>query len=61
LCILFEGWNDLLHAAYASGSYSEQLRENAIGMGKGITGWVVAHKRPMLNTDPALDFFRLQE
>jgi len=30
-----------------------------MGMGKGISGWVTAHRRPMINADPLLDFHGL--
>lgn len=42
--------------AYAYGALSDMLRKHRIGMGKGISGWVTAHRRPMINTDPLLDF-----
>jgi diguanylate cyclase (GGDEF)-like protein len=29
-------------------------------MGKGISGWAAAHRRPMINTEPALDFEGIQ-
>jgi diguanylate cyclase (GGDEF)-like protein/putative nucleotidyltransferase with HDIG domain len=43
-------------AAHVSGKFSELLKGHSIGMGKGISGWVAAYGRPMINTGPALDF-----
>jgi len=43
-------------AAYACGIMSDKLPDHKIGMGKGISGWVAANRRPMINTDPLLDF-----
>jgi diguanylate cyclase (GGDEF)-like protein/putative nucleotidyltransferase with HDIG domain len=43
-------------AAHASGKFSELLKGHSIEMGKGISGWVAAYMRPMINTGPALDF-----
>jgi diguanylate cyclase (GGDEF)-like protein/putative nucleotidyltransferase with HDIG domain len=43
-------------AAHVSGKFSELLKGHSIGMGKGISGWVAAYRRPMINTGPALDF-----
>jgi diguanylate cyclase (GGDEF)-like protein len=48
--------NDCLRAVYASGKFSDQIQKNIVGLGKGISGWVAAYKRPMMTTDPALDF-----
>jgi diguanylate cyclase (GGDEF)-like protein/putative nucleotidyltransferase with HDIG domain len=48
--------DDRINAAYVSGKLSEFLQEHAIEMGKGISGWVAAYRRPMINTGPALDF-----
>lgn len=52
---LYEG-SDCLRAAYATGMFPEQISGHRIVVGKGISGWVMAHKRPMMNTGPALDF-----
>jgi len=47
--------SDSLRAAYASGLFSEQVQRNILSIGKGISGWVAAYKRPMINAGPALD------
>jgi diguanylate cyclase (GGDEF)-like protein len=46
---------DFIRAAHAAGKNSELIREHVIGMGKGISGWVAAYKRPMINAGAALD------
>jgi diguanylate cyclase (GGDEF)-like protein len=48
--------SDCIRAVYAVGKHSDQIQNNLLGMGKGISGWVAAYKRPMINTGPALDF-----
>jgi diguanylate cyclase (GGDEF)-like protein/putative nucleotidyltransferase with HDIG domain len=47
-----DGW---IRAAHASGKHSGSLRGAAIPLGKGVSGWVAAYKKPMMNTRPALD------
>ena len=39
-----------------SGNCSEVLQGRHLEIGKGISGWVAAHLRPIFNTGPALDF-----
>jgi diguanylate cyclase (GGDEF)-like protein/putative nucleotidyltransferase with HDIG domain len=45
-----------LSAVYACGEYSDLLQGHQLEMGMGISGWVAAYGRPMMNTEPALDF-----
>ncbi len=52
--------HDCLRAAYASGMFSEQIQGNIVSIGKGISGWVAAYKRPMINAGPALDFMDIK-
>jgi diguanylate cyclase (GGDEF)-like protein len=40
--------------------FSELIKGHSIEMGKGISGWVAAHKRPMINAEPALDLVGIQ-
>ncbi len=47
---------DRVDAVHVSGKYSELIQGHSIEMGKGISGWVAAHRRPIINTGPALDF-----
>jgi diguanylate cyclase (GGDEF)-like protein/putative nucleotidyltransferase with HDIG domain len=48
--------DDRISAAHVSGKFSDLIQEHLIEMGKGISGWVAAYRRPMINTGPALDF-----
>ena len=41
--------------AYAAGEHSELLQGRRISLGEGVTGWVMANKKPFCNTDPKLD------
>jgi diguanylate cyclase (GGDEF)-like protein/putative nucleotidyltransferase with HDIG domain len=45
-----------IEAVYVQGAFSDDLKGHRIAMGKGISGWVTAHRRPMTNTVPLLDF-----
>ncbi len=60
-CAFFlDNGDDRLSAAYVSGVHSELLQGSYLEMGKGISGWVAAYKRPMVNTGPALEFTDIQ-
>ncbi|MBP1609917.1 MAG: diguanylate cyclase and metal dependent phosphohydrolase, partial [Acidobacteria bacterium] len=48
--------DDRMLAMYVSGKHSELLKGHAIELGKGISGWAAAYRRPMINASPALDF-----
>jgi putative nucleotidyltransferase with HDIG domain len=41
--------------ANATGRHAALLRGRRIAMGEGVTGWVIANRRPFCNTDPKLD------
>jgi diguanylate cyclase (GGDEF)-like protein/putative nucleotidyltransferase with HDIG domain len=45
-----------LSAVYACGKHSDILQGHRLETGMGISGWVAAYGRPMMNTEPALDF-----
>jgi diguanylate cyclase (GGDEF)-like protein/putative nucleotidyltransferase with HDIG domain len=47
-------------AAFVIGRFSDLLQKHVIEMGNGISGWVAAYRRPMINTGPALDFQDIQ-
>ncbi len=47
---------DHVHAMCVIGKYSELIQGHKMSMGKGISGWVAAYRRPMINTGSALDF-----
>ena len=42
--------------AHAGGQHAALLKDRRIGLGEGITGWVIANQKPFCNTDPRLDF-----
>jgi diguanylate cyclase (GGDEF)-like protein/putative nucleotidyltransferase with HDIG domain len=48
--------DDRISAIYVSGIFSEILQNQVMEMGKGISGWVAAYRKPMINTGPMLDF-----
>jgi diguanylate cyclase (GGDEF)-like protein/putative nucleotidyltransferase with HDIG domain len=59
-CIFFlDNGDGTLKAAHASGNCAELFERAEIGLGKGISGWVAAYKKPILNTRPALDLKEL--
>ena len=41
--------------AYAAGEHGALLQGRRIGMGEGVTGWVMANRRSFANTNPQLD------
>jgi transcriptional regulator with GAF, ATPase, and Fis domain len=40
---------------YAAGAHAALLEGRRIGMGEGVTGWVLANRKAFANTDPKLD------
>lgn len=60
-CALYLDANGIqLKTACAVGEFADILQTHTIEMGRGISGWVAAYRRPMLNTGPALDFRDIQ-
>jgi diguanylate cyclase (GGDEF)-like protein/putative nucleotidyltransferase with HDIG domain len=60
-CALYLDDNGVhLKTACAVGKFADILQTHTIEMGRGISGWVAAYRRPMLNTGPALDFRNIQ-
>jgi len=56
-CILFSYQeNDSIKGIYVAGNFSQLLNNLTIPLGKGVSGWVTAYKKPMLNADPQLEF-----
>jgi diguanylate cyclase (GGDEF)-like protein len=56
-CVFYlDTGSDFVQAAHAGGKNFELFQDHMIGMGKGISGWVAAYKRPMTNSSAALDF-----
>lgn len=42
--------------AHAAGEHAALLKGRRVAMGEGVTGWVLANRKPFSNTDPKLDF-----
>ena len=60
-CVFFmDDGAGYVRAMHISGCFSEILKDYRLAMGKGISGWVAAHGRPMINTEAALDFQDLE-
>jgi diguanylate cyclase (GGDEF)-like protein/putative nucleotidyltransferase with HDIG domain len=56
-CVFFANrGNEWVGATHVSGKFSEQLQGLSMEIGKGISGWVAAYRKPMMNTSPALEF-----
>ena len=56
-CIFYvKNSDDLVEASYVGGSFSKLLQDHVIETGKGISGWVAAYQKPMINANPSLDF-----
>lgn len=53
---LFRPETTELEATHVNGHNSEWFKGRRMASGEGITGWVVAHRHPMHNCDPKLDF-----
>ena len=59
-CVFFlDSGNGTIRAAHATGKRAELFDRAEIGLGKGISGWVAAYKKPILNTRPVLDLKEL--
>ena len=41
---------------HARGQNAEAIKGRRVGLGEGITGWVIANQKSFCNTDPRLDF-----
>jgi diguanylate cyclase (GGDEF)-like protein/putative nucleotidyltransferase with HDIG domain len=56
-CVFYlDDGNGGVRAEHAIGCFAGSLEGHRLVMGKGISGWVAAYSRPMLNAEPALDF-----
>jgi putative nucleotidyltransferase with HDIG domain len=47
---------DTVIGAYAAGPRAAAIRALSTPAGNGLIGWVAAHRRPVTNAEPALDF-----
>ncbi len=41
--------------AHAAGQHAELIEGRNVGLGEGVTGWVIANRKPFCNVDPKLD------
>ena len=56
-CIFFlDNGEGTLKALHVLGKFSDVLQNLSVALGKGISGWVAAYRRPIMNTGPALEF-----
>jgi diguanylate cyclase (GGDEF)-like protein/putative nucleotidyltransferase with HDIG domain len=57
LCTLFVRRGDEdLRCRFVTGVHADQLENVSIAEGKGLSGWVVRHRRPLVNGVPAAEF-----
>jgi len=58
LCVFFmyDYATDELVAEHATGEQALLISRARIAVGQGLSGWVAANRRTILNSDPALDF-----
>ncbi len=52
---IYEERHDAVMAQYADGAHASTLRGARVTLGAGIAGWAAAHRRFVLNGDPAID------
>ena len=56
-CVFFLRASDsTLESAYTSGTAAELFLNHKIGLGNGVSGWVAAHHRPMVNATARFEF-----
>jgi putative nucleotidyltransferase with HDIG domain len=57
LCVFFsyDRESDELHATYASGDVSSDVKGMRIALGQRLSGWVAANRQTIANSDPVLD------
>ena len=61
LCVLFVRRGDEdLRCRFATGLHADRLENASITEGKGLSGWVVRHRRPLVNGVPAAEFSAAQ-
>jgi diguanylate cyclase (GGDEF)-like protein/putative nucleotidyltransferase with HDIG domain len=53
---LYDLETDELAAVHASGDYAALVTSLRIELGQRLSGWVAAHRHPIRNSDPILDF-----
>jgi diguanylate cyclase (GGDEF)-like protein len=52
----FDNGDGVIVPEYVAGKHSEFFNDFYISVGKGISGWVAAYKRPIINAQPMLEF-----
>ncbi|HYK89025.1 MAG TPA: HD domain-containing phosphohydrolase, partial [Acidobacteriota bacterium] len=57
----FDSGDGSLSVGHAGGKYAEMLRGFRIGLGVGVSGWVAAYGKPMINARAHLEFQGLPE
>ena len=50
---------DMIYPAMVTGEFSEQLSQNWMALGEGLTGYSIAFNQPVVNNDPTNDFKNL--
>ncbi|MFN8007257.1 MAG: GAF domain-containing protein [Terriglobia bacterium] len=50
---------DMIYPAMVTGEFSDQLSQNWMGIGEGLTGYSIAFNQAVVNNDPANDFKNL--
>jgi GAF domain-containing protein len=46
---------NVITAKYAAGEHAEALQNLSMGVGQRLSGWVAAHRQPIVNSDASLD------
>jgi len=49
----------ILSPEYVSGGDAERLSALSLAVGKGLSGWVAANRKPILNGNPSVDYASL--
>ncbi|MBI4445147.1 MAG: diguanylate cyclase [Acidobacteria bacterium] len=57
---LLSSQNDKIVAYHTSGVYSELLDSVELDMGQGVTGWVAANNKTLMNVSPTPDFTHIK-
>jgi putative nucleotidyltransferase with HDIG domain len=52
---IYDDARDVVSVQYAAGAHAVALRGAQMSLGSGVAGWAAAHRRFVLNADPAID------
>jgi GAF domain-containing protein len=59
-CMIFYARDaSILSPEYVSGGDAERLSALSLAVGKGLSGWVAANRKPILNGNPSVDYASL--